>query len=140
MIEPRHPDVLRHPPNVAHKAPLSGREVQAEPAGCGGREPFARCSHIRSGRDASRRYGRRMQRMRRLVRCVLRTSSAVAAPVVIVHRPSAQFLGPGLLLVGRDDALEFADAQEANRLLARWASEPCYEARPADEALATLAA
>lgn len=46
--------------------------------------------------------------------------------VVIAHEPSDLFLGTGLVLVDRSNALEFEDVQTASAFLARYASEPCY--------------
>jgi hypothetical protein len=45
---------------------------------------------------------------------------------VIVHVESALYLGSGFALVGRDDAIQFADALAAQALLKRHASEPCF--------------
>ena len=46
--------------------------------------------------------------------------------VVVAHEPSAQYLGEGFTLVARADAIVFESASEAEALLDRYASEPCF--------------
>jgi len=60
--------------------------------------------------------------------------------VVVVHEPTARFLGPGLLLGDRKRAVTFDDAQSAEVFLARHASEPTFTVVPADTALDATAA
>ena len=64
-----------------------------------------------------------MPMLRRIAECVLGRAHG-DAPVVVVHEPTAQFLGPGLQLGDRCDAVSFDDAQVAAVFLARHASEP----------------
>jgi hypothetical protein len=49
---------------------------------------------------------------------------------VVVHQPSAFFLGCGLVLVDRPQALEFADVEVAQAFLDRHACEPGFVAMP----------
>ena len=46
--------------------------------------------------------------------------------VVVAHEPSSQYLGEGLALVARADAIEFENTATAQRFLELHASEPCY--------------
>lgn len=46
--------------------------------------------------------------------------------VVVAHEPSSLYLGEGLALVARADAIEFEDADVARLFLDRYASEPCF--------------
>ena len=45
---------------------------------------------------------------------------------VVEHEPTGRFLGAGLALVDREQAVEFASRRQAERFLAVHASEPCY--------------
>ena len=77
--------------------------------------------------------------LRRIAECVLGRVHRDAS-VVVVHEPTAQFLGPGLLLGDRSDAVTFDDAQAAEGFLARHASEPAYTVVRAGDALDATAA
>jgi hypothetical protein len=49
---------------------------------------------------------------------------------VVVHQPSAFFLGCGLVLVDRPQALEFRDVEAAQAYLERHSCEPGFIALP----------
>jgi hypothetical protein len=53
-------------------------------------------------------------------------TSSLDAAVVVFHEPTSKFLGAGLVLRGRDEAVSFENVDTAERLLARHASEPCF--------------
>ena len=46
--------------------------------------------------------------------------------VVVAHEPSSRYLGEGFTLVERAHAIEFESASEAQAVLERFASEPCF--------------
>jgi hypothetical protein len=77
--------------------------------------------------------------LRRIAECVLGLARRDAA-VVVVHEPTEQFLGPGLSLGDRSEAVTFDDAQAAEVFLARHASEPTYQVVPAGDSLDATAA
>jgi len=66
-----------------------------------------------------------MPMLRRFAECVLGLARRDAA-VVVKHEPTARFLGPGLSLGERSDAVTFEDVQAAEVFLARHASEPAF--------------
>jgi hypothetical protein len=80
-----------------------------------------------------------MVMLRRIAECVLGLARRDAS-VVVVHEPSARFLGPGLSLGNRSDAVTFNDAESAEVFLARHASEPGYQVVPAGDTLDATAA
>jgi hypothetical protein len=55
------------------------------------------------------------------------------AAVIVLHEPSSKFLGTGLVLRGRDEAVTFEDVDTAERFLALHASEPCFSVVAVDE-------
>ncbi|HEX2384639.1 MAG TPA: hypothetical protein VHI95_18495 [Acidimicrobiales bacterium] len=77
--------------------------------------------------------------LRRIAECVLGLARR-DAPVVVVHQPTSRFLGAGLLLGDRSEAVTFEDAQTAEVFLARHGSEPAFAIVPAAEPLDATAA
>jgi hypothetical protein len=59
--------------------------------------------------------------------------------VVVEHQPTGRFLGVGLVLVARDEAIEFPDVDAATRFLDRHASEPSFRVLPATAAASKAA-
>jgi len=76
--------------------------------------------------------------LRRFAECVLGLARRDAA-VVVQHEPTERFLGPGLRLGERSDAVTFEDAQAAEVFLARHASEPAFAVVPVADVDATAA-
>jgi hypothetical protein len=62
-----------------------------------------------------------------MVEMQLPSGSASADGVAALHVSTGRFLGPALMLVEPDDAIAFDSAEVAERFLARYASEPCYD-------------
>ena len=46
--------------------------------------------------------------------------------VAVLHVSTGRYLGPALVLVGRDDAIVFETEEVAEQFVVRHASEPCY--------------
>jgi hypothetical protein len=82
--------------------------------------------------------GRLVRSVWNAVTCRAHRGTAVARAVV-VHTPSARYIGPGFELVDRAAAIEFPNAADAQRILDRHASEPLYVVVPVDD-LVTAAA
>jgi hypothetical protein len=80
-----------------------------------------------------------MVMLRRIAECVLGLARRDAS-VVVVHEPTARFLGPNLSLGDRSDAVTFNDVQAAKVFLARHASEPTFLVVPAGDSLDATAA
>jgi len=79
-----------------------------------------------------------MPMLRRFAECVLGLARRDAA-VMVQHEPTARFLGPGLLLGERSEAVTFEDAESAEVFLARHASEPAFTVVAAADLGATAA-
>ena len=60
-------------------------------------------------------------------------TSSLDAAVVVLHEPTSKFLGAGLVLRGRDEAVAFENVDSARRFLARHASEPCFSVVVAED-------
>jgi hypothetical protein len=100
---------------------------------------FLSRNKTRCSDETLRRYRRHMAVLRRLAECVLGLVPRDAS-VVVVHEPSSRYLGPGLALGVRSEAVTFDDAESAEVFLARHASEPTFAVIRAAEALDATAA
>ena len=49
----------------------------------------------------------------------------VAGVIVVLHRSTGRYLGPGCVLTSRAQAVAFGSLDEARAFLARHGSEPC---------------
>jgi hypothetical protein len=67
-------------------------------------------------------------------------TSSLDAAVVVLHEPTSKFLGAGLVLRGRDEAVSFENVDTAERFLARHASEPCFTVVATDDSEGRTAA